>query len=140
MVISPNADQQSVRHSDGDIRLVGGSGPHEGLVEIFLLGVWGRVCTRLVHLHHPHLVVDSTDTSTVVCRGLGYLKAVPLSATLHHSASYDTDFIWLDVICNGSETSLTQCSNLGLGVHNCHERVNENILTVNCSSELMGNA
>ena len=108
-------------------------------MEIFFLGVWGRVCTRLVHLSRPYIVVDSTGASTVVCRQLGYLKAVPLSSILHHSTSHDTDFIWLDVTCNGSEISLTHCSNLGLGVHNCYYRGNENILAVNCSSELMGN-
>ena len=119
---------------------MGGSGPHEGLVEIFFLGAWGRVCTRLVHLSLPYIVVDSTGASTVVCRQLGYLKAVPVSRSLHHSASYGTDLIWLDVTCNGSETSLTHCSNLGLGVHNCYDSVNDNILAVNCSSELMENA
>ena len=62
-------------HSDGDIRLVGGSGPHEGLVEIFFLGVWGR----LVHLTLPYILVDSTGASTVVCHQLGYPKAVPIS-------------------------------------------------------------
>ena len=108
-------------------------------MEIFFLGVWGRVCTKLVHLYSPYIVVDSTGTSSVVCRQLGYLKAVPLSGYLHSSASYDTDLIWLNVTCNGSETSLTQCSNLGLGVHDCYDRGNENILAINCSSELMGN-
>ena len=109
-------------------------------MEIFFLGVWGRVCTRLVHLYHPYIVVDSTGTSTVVCRQLGYLKAVPLSRSWHRSASYGTDLIWLNVTCNGSEKKLTQCSNLGLGVHNYYDRGNDNILAVNCSGELMGNA
>ena len=109
-------------------------------MEMFFSGVWGRVCTRLVHLYHPDIVVDSTSASTVVCRQLGYPKAVPLSRSLHRSASYGTDLIWLDVTCNGSETSLTHCSNLGLGVHNCYYSGNDNILAVSCSSELMGNA
>ena len=109
-------------------------------MEIFFLGVWGRVCTKLVHLRHPYIVVDSTGTSSVVCRQLGYLKAVPLSGSMHRNSSSGTDLIWLNVTCNGSETSLTQCSNLGLGVHDCYDRGNENILAINCSSELMGNA
>ena len=109
-------------------------------MEIFFFGVWGRVCTRLVHLRRPNIVVDSTGTSTVVCRQLGYLKAVPLSGYLHHNATNGTDLIWLDVTCNGSETSLTHCSNLGLGVYNCYDSGNEYILAVSCSSELIGNA
>ena len=106
-------------------------------MEISFSGVWGRVCTRLVHLHHPYIVVDSTGTSTVVCHQLGYSKAVPLSRSLHRSASYGTDLIWLDVTCNGSETSLTHCSNLGLGVHNCYDSGNDYILAVSCPSELI---
>ena len=109
-------------------------------MEISFSGVWGRVCTRLVHLYRPYIVVDSTGTSTVVCRQLGYPKAVPLSRSLHSNVSYGTDLIWLNVTCNGSETSLTHCSNLGHGVHNCYDRGNDNILAVNCSSELMRNA
>ena len=109
-------------------------------MEIFFSGVWGRVCTRLEHLYRPNIVVDSTGTSTVVCHQLGYLKAVPLSGYLYSRASYGTDLIWLDATCNGSETSLKQCNNLGLGVHNCYDSGNDNILVVNCSSELMGNA
>ena len=106
-------------------------------MEISFSGVWGRVCTRLVHLYRPYIVVDSTGTSTVVCRQLGYLKAVPLSRSLHRSASYGTDLIWLDVTCNGSETSLTHCNNLGLGVYNCYDSGNDYILAVSCSSELI---
>ena len=109
-------------------------------MDMFFSGVWGRVCTRLVHLYCPYIVVDSTGTNTVVCRQLGYPKAVPLSRSLYRSANYGTDFIWLDVTCNGSETSLIHCSNLGLGVHNCYDSGNDNILAVSCSSELMRNA
>ena len=97
------------------------------------------MCTRLVHLYRQDIVLDSTGTSTVVCRQLGYPKAVPLSGSMHRNASSGTDLIWLNVTCNGSEASLTHCSNLGLGVHNCYDSGNENILAVNCSSELTGN-
>ena len=110
-------------------------------MEIFLLGVWGRVCSRLMNLFNWHVpVVDTTETSTVVCRELGYLHTIPLDDSLYYSFStiYDTEPIWLDVTCNGSETSLTQCSNLGLGVHNCtHENDFANILAVNCSGEFI---
>ena len=46
----------------GEVRLVGGSGPHEGRVEVCFNSQWGRVCPNLW---------DNND-ATVVCRQLGY--------------------------------------------------------------------
>ena len=136
------ADQSSSLSHDGDIRLVGGSGPHEGLVEIYLLGEWGRVCTSLFHQLKINATVDTTSTSTVVCRQLGYSKALPVSSRAYDSWQYTTnDLTWLDVTCNGTETNLTQCSNFGLGEHYCSiSRYNSfnskwNV-AVRCSSEL----
>lgn len=44
------------------VRLVGGSGPHEGRVEIFHNGQWGTVCDDRWELR----------VGQVVCRSLGY--------------------------------------------------------------------
>ena len=136
------ADQSSSFSHDGDIRLVGGSGPHEGLVEIFLLGVWGRVCTSLFHQLSFNETLDTTSTSTVVCRQLGYSMALPVSSNAYDSWEYTSnDLTWLDVSCNGTETNLTQCRNFGLGEHYCSSsRYNsfssEWNVAVRCSSEL----
>ena len=92
------------------MRLVGGSGPHEGRVEVLHNGAWGTVCS---------FSWDLQDAS-VVCRQLGYGRAVAaLDAYVGGSGP-----IWYDnVRCSGSEASLTQCAHHGLGVHTCaHSR------------------
>ena len=47
---------------EGDIRLIPGSYLWQGLVEIFLDGIWGTI---------NYVGTDSSD-ATVVCRQLGY--------------------------------------------------------------------
>lgn len=85
---------------------MGGTGPHEGRVEVFFRDAWGTVCDD---------GWDSVD-GDVVCRQLGYMR----------SASVDTSFgagignIWLDdVACTGSEENITECRSNGIGSHNC---------------------
>ena len=50
--------------NNGDIRLIGGSYPWEGRVEIYFSGTWGTISDS-----------DWTsDDAQVVCRKLGYFK------------------------------------------------------------------
>ena len=84
--------------TDGSIRLINGSGPHKGRVEIFLLGHWGTVCDYNWGL----------ADATVVCRALGYLRAVgaPGSATFGAGSGPS----WYSrVWCRGTEMNLAEC-------------------------------
>ena len=93
---------------EGTVRLVGGSGPHEGRVEVYHLGEWGTVCDDLW---------DLTD-ALVVCRQQGYLEAVSAPGNAFFGPGSGT--IWYDnVACDGTENNITQCDHNGLGIENC---------------------
>ncbi|KAG8509873.1 Scavenger receptor cysteine-rich domain-containing group B protein [Galemys pyrenaicus] len=93
---------------EGSVRLVGGTGPCQGRVEILHGGLWGTVCDDDWGL----------PDAAVVCRQLGCGSAV--AATTNAFFGYGTGHILLDnVHCEGSETRLAACLSLGWGVHNC---------------------
>ena len=104
---------------EGGVRLVGGSGPHEGRVEVYHHGNWGTVCD------------DSWDLqdATVVCRQLGYGRAVAALAAYGGGSGP----IWYDfVYCSGSEASLTQCISFSLRVQHCDHSKDAGVI---CASE-----
>ena len=57
--------------SDGDVRLVGGTSPLNGRVEVCFNNMWGGVCS-------PRCNFGSSEAA-VVCRQLGYIDAVVYS-------------------------------------------------------------
>ena len=86
--------------TDGSIRLINGSGPHKGRVEIFLLGHWGTVCDYSWDL----------EDATVVCHQLGYLRAVGAPRSAAFGAGSGPS--WYSYVrCVGTEMKLTQCNN-----------------------------
>ena len=102
------------------MRLVGGPGPQSGRMEVLHNGAWGTVCSY-----------DNWDLqeATVVCRQLGYGRAVAALATYGGGSGP----IWYDnVLCSGSEASLTQCSHPGSGVHFCDHSYDAGVI---CASE-----
>ena len=91
------------------VRLVNGSVPSEGRLEVFYNNTWGTVCDDYF----------SNTEGDVVCRQLNYIGLV--SVVLHPSVFGSGEGpIWLDdVDCNGSEDSIFDCYHNDIGVHNC---------------------
>ena len=113
--MTPGAQYQS-----GDIRLVGGSYPWEGRVEIYLSETWGTVTDT-------HW---SNDDAKVVCRKLGYFRpgkchlVIGSIAVVQHCIINPSGVIPLAggyfgegsgiiclnyILCSGREYSLTDC-------------------------------
>ncbi|NXO62511.1 MARCO protein, partial [Phainopepla nitens] len=85
------------------IRIVGGD--RRGRVEIFHQGTWGTICDDGWTIRE----------ASVVCRMLGFSRAVS-----SFTAPAGIGQIWLDdVNCQGSESSITDCSKRSWGENNC---------------------
>ena len=94
----------------GEIRLIGGSQPYEGRVEVCRNNVWGTVCDD----------GWGAPDATVVCRQAGYSSfgAIPRVGAFFGQGRGD---IFLDdVSCNGTEQRLTDC--MASSTHNCVHR------------------
>ncbi|XP_033104464.1 antigen WC1.1-like [Anneissia japonica] len=94
--------------SAGDVRLVGGGSEREGRVEINLGGRWGTVCDDYWDINDAH----------VVCNQLGQGRAREAVSRARFGQGSD-DILLDNVGCGGSESSLIECSNIGIGQHNC---------------------
>eukprot|EP00057_Strongylocentrotus_purpuratus_P023515 XP_011677989.1 PREDICTED: deleted in malignant brain tumors 1 protein [Strongylocentrotus purpuratus] len=91
-----------------DVRLVDGITVGEGRVEVLFDGEWGTVCDD---------GWDLTDAN-VVCESLGLGAAIDAFQTAFFGQGTGT-IVLDDVSCSGDETSIFDCGNAGLGIHNC---------------------
>ncbi|XP_071836544.1 scavenger receptor cysteine-rich domain-containing protein DMBT1-like [Apostichopus japonicus] len=90
------------------LRLVGGTSPREGRVEVYHDGLWGTICDH---------GWDDNGTS-VICRQLGYGGIGTALQTSKYEVSSGP--IWLDdVACTGSESHIENCRSSGWDIHNC---------------------
>nr|CAD7443944.1 unnamed protein product [Timema bartmani] len=91
-----------------EIRLVGGSVPTEGRIEVRHHDVWGTVCDD-----------DFTETAaSVICRSLKF--GGPAEARKNGAFGSGVGQIWLDqLLCVGNESSLGECLHSDWGQHNC---------------------
>ena len=84
------------------VRLVGGSLPNEGRLEVYYNGEWGTVCSN---------GWDDYD-SNLVCRQLGFR-----SSTISREFEPGTGRILLDnVMCSNTDTVLANCGHYGVGI------------------------
>uniref|UniRef100_A0A663MUX4 SRCR domain-containing protein n=1 Tax=Athene cunicularia TaxID=194338 RepID=A0A663MUX4_ATHCN len=99
------------------LRLADGDDQCSGRVELYHNGSWGTVCDDAWEL----------ADAKVVCRSLGCGEA--LQALSEARFGQGSGNILLDnVACTGVESSLEQCSQRGLGTHDCYHKEDAGII------------
>ena len=89
----------------GNIRLVGGTGEHEGRLEVYKQDKWGTVCDDHFDIKDGH----------VACKQMGFSGAKSIEKFGDGSGSIHLD----DLKCIGNEKDLFDCPHSGIGAHNC---------------------
>ena len=94
--------------TDPGIRLLGGSGPHEGRLEVYHNGTWGTVCD------------DGWDlqNAMVVCRQLGYFNVIAAKRSASFGAGSGPIFL-SNLSCSGNESHIMACPKHSSADHNC---------------------
>ncbi|KAL3892091.1 hypothetical protein ACJMK2_004328 [Sinanodonta woodiana] len=105
-----HSEDAGVRCGNSNVRLVNGTNPYEGRVEVYYNGSWGTICDD---------AWDNNDAA-VVCRMLGY-STIGASAVCCAGFGPNTNLgIFLDdVMCSGYEGSIYNCSHSPWYSHNC---------------------
>ena len=111
--------RQQCRHSqtyfiqdinDVSVRLANGSNQLEGRIEIKLYTKWGTICDDNFNL----------KAGDVICRMLNMGKAERVYKESHFGRAASEVPIHLDdVMCEGNENDISECSHKGIGLHDC---------------------
>ncbi len=114
---------------DGSVRLVDGSGSHEGRVEVCYQGQWGTVCDDLWDI----------QDAAVVCRQLGFLGAVRAATAAAEFTIGDGPIVLDNLECDGDERTLGECTHGGWGQNNCGHSEDAAVVCTEASSTATGN-
>lgn len=106
-----------------DVRLVNGSSPNEGRVEVRAHGQWGAVCDDMWGMLE----------GDVVCQSLGFPLGAREVFRSSHFGSGDLQYLMDDLNCRGTEETLAKCDFAGWGEHDCVD--SEEVAGVRCFTE-----
>jgi hypothetical protein len=130
---------------DGDVRLVNGSGPHEGRVEVCFNETWGTICSYI------HRWNWNTTQADIVCQQLGYSGAgmillLLLSHCLIHIMLIDKSTLGFGrgslpvlvkhVYCRGHESNIGECIYYTTRLSDCL-RYESDVIGVHCISSII---
>ncbi|CAC5357498.1 DMBT1 [Mytilus coruscus] len=85
------------------VKLVGGTGPYEGTVELNVNGQWGTIC--------GHNEFDLLDAD-VICRMAGYSRALQIYTTAHFGQG-NGSILLSNPQCSGNEDIIDDCGSNG---------------------------
>ncbi|CAG2187696.1 DMBT1 [Mytilus edulis] len=91
-----------------NIRLIGGTGPYEGTVELNVNGQWGTICDYQFDKHD----------ADVVCRMAGYTRAIQAFSDAHFGHGNGSSMLY-NVHCSGHEDHLDSCGSNGWFSSSC---------------------
>ncbi|XP_022107542.1 deleted in malignant brain tumors 1 protein-like [Acanthaster planci] len=92
------------------LRLVHGTAPHSGRVEVYYNGEWGTICG---------MSGWSMTDGHVICRQLGYTRAVAVKRYSDPFGPGNGTILMSFVDCDGHEEKLGNCRHQGWYQHNC---------------------
>ncbi|XP_050720144.1 uncharacterized protein LOC127000445 isoform X2 [Eriocheir sinensis] len=105
------------------VRLVNGSSPNEGRVEVRAFGRWGAVCDDMWGMLE----------GDVVCQSLGFHLGAREVFLNSYFGSGGLPYLMDDLNCKGNEATLAECDFAGWGEHDC--RAAQEVSGVRCFTE-----